>query len=70
MLTETLDHRSVEAAWAPLIFKTAAASTFAFGVIVHTTRLIIGVEQVVRYVVTPPVDIGFGLLMLVAAISG
>jgi|SRR5262245_11568362 len=70
MLTETFDHRSVGAAWAPQIFKTAAVSTFAFGAIVHTTRLIIGVEQVVRYVVTPPVDVAFGLVMLVAAISG
>lgn len=51
-------------------FKTAAATTFGVGAVVHTARVIVGREQWVRDYFTPPVDITFGALILVAAIPG
>ena len=68
--TGTIDGRSAGASWAPSVFKTAAAVTFALGVVMHTTRLLIGVENMVRYVMTPPVDIAFAVVVLIAAIPG
>lgn len=48
--TKALETPSVSAAWAPMLFKVAATTTFLFGFAIHTTRLAIGVEQVVRSV--------------------
>jgi hypothetical protein len=70
MITNTLEAPSVRDAWAPTLFKVAASATFATGFAIHTTRLIIGVERIVREVMTPPVDIAFGFLILTAAIPG
>jgi hypothetical protein len=70
MITTTLETSTVGIRWAPTLFKAAAALTFALGFGFHTIRLIIGVERVVREVVTPPVDIVFAFPMLIAATAG
>ena len=71
MLTNTLDRpATVNFAWAPRAFKIAAAATFTCGVIMHTARIIVGVEAWVRQYVTPPVDIAFGVLITCAAVPG
>ena len=70
MTTTTLETASATPAVAPRLFKATAAVIFALGVVIHTTRLIIGVERMVSEVMTPPVDVAFGLLVLFGAIPG
>lgn len=55
---------------APLLFKTSAACMFALGALVHIGRMIAGIELWQQHVFTPPVDIAFGLLAAVPAVSG
>jgi hypothetical protein len=52
------------------LFKVTATLTFALGVAIHATRLVIGVDRLVRDFVTPAADIAFSILMLVAAVAG
>src|SRR5262245_44653627 len=67
MNTRTLEAPTMSA---PALFKALATLTFGLGVAMHTTRLIIGVDNVVRYVMTPAADIAFGGIVLAAAIPG
>jgi hypothetical protein len=67
MTTRTL---TTQAIGAPTLFKALASLTFTIGFALHSLRLIIGVENIVRYVVTPPADIAFGVVILAAAIPG
>jgi hypothetical protein len=59
-------------AWtsAAYIFKASASTVFALGVLIHVGRMIYGLEEWTRDVFTPPVDIAFGLLIVVPAVSG
>jgi hypothetical protein len=52
------------------MFKIAASLIFAFGVVLHSCRLAFGFDWVQRYLVTPPLDIVFGFLILLAAVPG
>jgi hypothetical protein len=70
MTSTTLESGYARPSWAPGTFKATAVLTFASGFVLHVTRLIIGVDDLVRYVVTPPVDIAFGLVMAIAAVAG
>ena len=70
MLTRTLDPVSANFRWAPALFKVAAAVTFSCGVVIHVGRMIVGLEEWVRQVFTPPVDIAFGVLILIATVPG
>lgn len=70
MNSTTLNTLSRGAAWAPLIFKVAAAVTFALGAVIHAGRMIMGLERWVREVFTPPVDIAFAVIITIAAIPG
>lgn len=70
MSTRTLDTASPYSGLGPAMFKTAAALTFATGVVIHVGRIIVGREEWVRLVFTPPVDIAFGVLILTATIPG
>ncbi len=54
----------------PRLFKLFAAITFACGALIHTGRVIVGRDEWVRQYFTPPVDIAFGALILLAAIPG
>ncbi len=70
MSTTILKTSSSGSAWAPRLFKAAANVTFALGAAVHAVRIVIGPEPFVREVFTPPVDIAFAVLILIAAIPG
>lgn len=54
----------------PRLFKLLAAITFACGAVIHICRVIVGREEWVHKYFTPPVDIAFGVLILLAAIPG
>jgi hypothetical protein len=69
MLTNTLSPVASNA-WAPALFKVAAAVTFSCGVVIHVGRMIVGLEEWVQQVFTPPVDIAFGVLILIATVPG
>jgi hypothetical protein len=68
--TQVLDAPAVGNTWAPGLFKVLSAVTFSFGVVIHIGRIVVGLEEWVRTVFTPPVDIAFGLLILAAAVPG
>ena len=55
---------------APAVFKVMATATFTFGAVIHTLRLIIGMEAIVARVLTPPVDIVFGGVLAGTAAAG
>jgi len=55
---------------APRVFQITACVTFALGVVLHLTRLALGLDRLIKEFLTPPVDIAFGVLILVAAIAG
>jgi hypothetical protein len=55
---------------APTIFKASAAGVFALGALIHTGRMIVGLEQWTRDYFTPPVDIAFGALIIIPAVTG
>ena len=55
---------------APATFKAMAIVTFAFGAAIHALRLIIGIEAIVAYVLTPPVDVAFGVFIAGTAAVG
>jgi hypothetical protein len=57
------------AAIAPRIFRAAAIVTFLTGSVLHGLRLLLGGERL-SDVFTPPMDGAFGVVMLVAAVSG
>jgi len=52
------------------MFKLAAGVTFALGAVIHIGRMIMGLERWVREVFTPPVDIAFAVIILIATIPG
>lgn len=54
---------------APTIFKASAALTFALGSCIHFGRMIVGMETWQQNVFTPPVDIAFGVLIIVPAVT-
>lgn len=54
----------------PQFFKVAAGTTFALGVVIHSARLVMGIESFLRNIFTPAVDVAFGALILAAAIAG
>ena len=70
MNSATLNTTSGAAAWAPRMFKVAACMTFALGAVIHIGRMIMGLERWVREVFTPPVDIAFAVIILIATITG
>lgn len=70
MNTTTHELSSGSSAWVPRLFKAAASVTFALGVAIHAGRIIMGPEPFVHEVFTPPVDIAFAFLILIAAIFG
>jgi hypothetical protein len=70
MNTTTFKTSSGGSVWAPQLFKVAASVTFALGAAIHTGRMIMGIERWVREVFTPPVDIAFAVIILIAAIPG
>jgi len=67
-----IDHLRIRAGTrgAPAIFKATASAVFALGALIHIGRMIVGLEQWQQEVFTPPVDIAFGLLIIVAAAAG
>ncbi|MBT1155567.1 hypothetical protein J1C56_08165 [Aminobacter anthyllidis] len=54
----------------PAIFKASAAFVFALGFLIHVGRMLYGLEDWTRDIFTPPVDIAFGLIIIVPAVSG
>jgi hypothetical protein len=70
MSTNTLDTVLPSSGFAPALFKATSAITFAAGCVIHIGRIMVGREEWVRQVFTPPVDIAFGVLILIAAIPG
>ena len=54
----------------PAVFKATASGVFALGALIHIGRMIVGLEQWQQQVFTPPVDIAFGLLIIVPAVAG
>jgi hypothetical protein len=63
---ETTSRRAL----APRLFKASAASVFALGSLIHTGRMLVGLEEWTRDYFTPPVDIAFGAVIIVPAITG
>lgn len=55
---------------APAIFKMSSAAIFALGAMIHSGRMIVGLEPWQQHVFTPPVDIAFGLLATLPAVTG
>jgi hypothetical protein len=55
---------------APAIFKATASAVFALGALIHIGRMIVGLKPWQQAVFTPPVDIAFGLLIIVPAVAG
>src|SRR5262249_17874790 len=66
----TLADTAAKAPFAPKLFKTSAASVFVLGACIHIGRLLYGLENCTRDVFTPPVDIAFGALIVLPAVSG
>ena len=64
------EYASTGSATAPQLFKLAASLTFAIGVVLHCARLILGFDRLIQGYFTPPVDIAFGVLVLIAAVLG
>lgn len=56
--------------YVPTVFRRLAMAIFAFGVLMHAGSLAIGHEAFVRGVMSPAIDIVFGLVVLVGAILG
>lgn len=56
--------------FAPTVFKATASATFALGALIHIGRMIVGLERWQQQVFTPPIDIAFGLLIVVPAVAG
>jgi hypothetical protein len=54
----------------PALFKATASGVFALGALIHIGRMIVGLEKWQQEVITPPVDIAFGLLIIVPAVAG
>ena len=54
----------------PAVFKATASGVFALGALIHLGRMIVGLERWQQDVFTPPVDIAFGLLIIVPAVAG
>jgi hypothetical protein len=54
----------------PTVFKVTASGVFALGALIHMGRMIVGLERWQQEVFTPPVDIAFGLLIIVPAVAG
>jgi hypothetical protein len=52
------------------IFRLSASFVFALGAAIHLGRMIVGIETWQRNVFTPPVDIAFGLIVLVPTVTG
>jgi uncharacterized membrane protein len=52
------------------LFRATAVLIFLTGAILHSVRLLIGVERLTSHYLTPPVDGFFGFLMLVCAVAG
>jgi len=68
---------NIESSWiavgrriAPTVFKTTASGVFALGALIHIGRMIVGLERWQQEVFTPPIDIAFGLLIIVPAVTG
>jgi hypothetical protein len=55
---------------APSVFKVTASGIFALGALIHIGRMMVGLERWQQEVFTPPVDIVFGLLIIVPAVAG
>jgi hypothetical protein len=70
MSTRALETPSVRSAGAPRLFKITATLTFVLGVLLHGARLLLGFDRLLRDFFTPPVDIAFGVLILISAVSG
>ena len=64
------EYSSTGSATAPQLFKVAASLTFAVGVLLHCARLVLGFDRLIGEYFTPPVDIAFGVLILIAAVLG
>jgi hypothetical protein len=54
----------------PAVFKATASGVFALGALIHLGRMIVGLERWQQEVFTPPVDIAFGLVIIVPAVAG
>src|SRR5262245_26749281 len=54
----------------PAVFKTTASGIFALGALIHIGRMVVGLDRWQQEVFTPPVDIAFGLLIIVPAVAG
>jgi hypothetical protein len=54
----------------PTVFKVTASGVFALGALIHMGRMIVGLERWQQEMFTPPVDIAFGLLIIVPAVAG
>src|SRR5262245_2401063 len=54
----------------PAVFKVTASGVFVLGALIHMGRMIVGLERWQQEVFTPPVDIAFGLLIIVPAVAG
>jgi hypothetical protein len=61
---------AVGGSFSPAVFKTTASGVFALGALIHIGRMIVGLERWQQEVFTPPVDIAFGLLIIVPAVAG
>ena len=61
---------TIRSATAPAVFKVMAVALFSFGAAIHTLRLIIGWENIVAHVLTPPVDVAFGAYLAGTAVAG
>jgi hypothetical protein len=61
---------AVGGSFSPAVFKVTASGVFALGALIHVGRMIVGLEKWQQEVFTPPVDIAFGLLIIVPAAAG
>jgi len=61
---------AVGGSFSPAVFKVTASGVFALGALIHIGRMIVGLERWQQEVFTPPVDIAFGLVIIVPAVAG
>lgn len=52
------------------VFKATASGVFALGACIHIGRMLFGLEQWQQQVFTPPVDIAFGAIIVIPAVTG
>jgi hypothetical protein len=70
MTSNAAKMQSTSGSRARCLFKVTTSLTFALGVAIHAGRIFMGPERFGRVFFTPPVEVAFAVLILVAAVAG